>query len=380
MTSLKVAIDSGPLSDGHSVRGIGVMVREQIEAIRRLRYKDIKFDSFNFQSEDGIQKLEANHYDIVHYTYFFPYSLTLPPNKIGKKTVVTIQDLIHLIYPDKYPPGIRGKLNFYKQKRRLKYIDAVITISETSKKDIVRFLGIPSDKVHVVYLAPQKGMIELNDVKLLKRLRKKYNLPEKFILYVGDVNYNKNIPGLIEACKIAKTPLVIIGKHAMEIEELGVDLRHLKGPRDWIRFLFNIPHPELAHFKGLMEEFKKTKNIIRLGYVADKDFVAVFNLASVYVQPSFYEGFGLPVLEAFACGVPVVISKTNTLVEIAGGAALIADPNEPKNIAEKITEVLENKRTEENLIQKGFERVKDFSWEKTAKESINVYRSVVSSK
>ena len=380
MTSLKVAIDSGPLSDGHSVRGIGVMVREQIEAIRRLRYKDIKFDSFNFQSEDGIQKLEANHYDIVHYTYFFPYSLTLPPNKIGKKTVVTIQDLIHLIYPDKYPPGIRGKLNFYKQKRRLKYIDAVITISETSKKDIVRFLGIPSDKVHVVYLAPQKGMKELNDVKLLKRLRKKYNLPEKFILYVGDVNYNKNIPGLIEACKIAKTPLVIIGKHAMEIEELGVDLRHLKGPRDWIRFLFNIPHPELAHFKGLMEEFKKTKNIIRLGYVADKDFVAVFNLASVYVQPSFYEGFGLPVLEAFACGVPVVISKTNTLVEIAGGAALIADPNEPKNIAEKITEVLENKRTEENLIQKGFERVKDFSWEKTAKESINVYRSVVSSK
>ncbi|KKQ42470.1 MAG: hypothetical protein US60_C0017G0020, partial [Microgenomates group bacterium GW2011_GWC1_37_8] len=77
MTSLKVAIDSEPLSGGHSVRGIGVMVREQIEAIRRLRYKDIKFDSFNFQSEDGIQKLEANHYDIVHYTYFFPYSLTL---------------------------------------------------------------------------------------------------------------------------------------------------------------------------------------------------------------------------------------------------------------------------------------------------------------
>src|SRR3989344_7170934 len=100
---IKVAIDSGPLRGGHAVRGIGVMFREQIEAIKRLSDKAINLDIFDFQSENGKWKMENGKYDIVHYPYFFPYTLTLPLQKQGRKMVVTIQDLIHLVYPKNYP-------------------------------------------------------------------------------------------------------------------------------------------------------------------------------------------------------------------------------------------------------------------------------------
>ena len=373
---IKVAIDTGPLSGGHAVRGIGKMVGGQIEAMKRLRHKDIKLETFDFQSEDGKKKLENGKYDIVHYPYFFPYSLTLPTQKQGKKTVVTIQDLIHLIYPKHYPSGIRGKLNLLKQKMRLRNFDAVLTISETSKKDIVRFLGISAQKIHVVYLAPRKIFKQITNHQSLKTVQKKFGLPSTFVLYVGDVNYNKNIPNLIKACNTAKIPLVIVGKHALEVEELGLNLKHLKGPRDWFRFIFNIPHPELAHFKGLVDEFKGNPNIIRTGFTTEEELFEIFNLASVYVQPSFYEGFGLPVLEAMASGIPVVIAKTNALVEIANSAALVADPKDPKDMAKKINEAMRNKKIREQLIKKGFENVKKFSWEKTAEEMIEIYKGL----
>jgi len=366
---IKIAIDSGPLTGGHSVRGIGVMVREQIASIKKLGDREIVLEVADFE------KIDLSKYDVVHYPYFFPYALTLPAIKPAKKVIVTIQDLIQLIYPDRYPPGVRGKINFIKQKARLKNVDAVITITETSKKDIVRFLGIPSEKIHVVYLAPKEVFKKISGENLLTRIRKKYNLPSKFVLYVGDVNFNKNIPNLIKACKIAKIPLVICGKHAREVEEEGLGLKDLKGPQDWLRFVLGKSHPELVHYKALRELFKDGI-VVRSGFVPDKDLVIIYNLAAVYVQPAFYEGFGLPVLEAMACGTPVVISKTNALVEIAGGAALIAYPKSSKDIANKVTEILKNRGIKEELIKKGFERARDFSWQKTAKEMLEVYRLV----
>ena len=129
-----------------------------------------------------------------------------------------------------------------------------------------------------------------------------------------------------------------------------------------------------------MKEFKGNTNIIRTGFTTEEELVEIFNLASVYVQPSFYEGFGLPVLEAMASGTPVVIAKTNALVEIANDAALIADPKDPKDLAEKIEMVLKKDELRKDLIRKGFLRVKEFSWEKTAEEMIEVYKIVAGSK
>ncbi len=316
-----------------------------------------------------------SEFDIVHYQYFFPHLLTLPSSKVANKVVVTIQDLINLIYPKNYPPGIQGKINFFKQKQRLKNTDAIITISETSKKDIVRFLGVDSKRIHVVYLAPKKIFKKIRTEEI-RKVRRKYKLPEKFALYVGDINYNKNIPGLIRACKIAKVPLVIVGKQALDIENQGIELPSVEGPRDWIRFLFNIPHPELAHYKELLEEFSNNNNIYRLGFVSDSDLVAIYNLATVYCQPSFYEGFGFPVLEAMACGTPVIASKTQALVEIAGDAALYVDPKNPKDMASGISKVIRDIKLQKILVKKGKEKVREYSWEKTGKEMIEVYKKV----
>jgi len=387
---MRIAVDNGALSDGHSVRGIGVMVREQIQAIRKETLKD---EALTIDGVD-LEKTSLGKYDIFHYPYFFPYSPTLPAKKTNQKVIVTIQDLIQLVYPKNYPPGIRGRIDFTKQKLRLKNVDGIITISETSKKDIVRFLGVKPEKIRVIYLAPKKIFKPITNLpadktgyQSLITTKRKYKLPERFVLYVGDVNYNKNILTLIKACKIAKLPLVICGKQALEIEEGDTDLRSLSGPQDWIRFLRGKPHPELAHYQALLSEFRNNSKIIRLGFVSDNDLVVIYNLASVYCQPSLYEGFGFPVLEAMACGIPVVISRTNALMEIAGGAALIAETENSKDIAEKITKVLKNpstllrtsSNTKECLRKKGFEQVKKYSWEKTAKETIQFYKQILKS-
>ncbi|MBI3397559.1 glycosyltransferase family 4 protein [Candidatus Woesebacteria bacterium] len=365
---MRIAIDSQPLESEHSVRGIGVQISELISELKKLENKDFCLDVVDFNV------IDLSKYDVVHYPYFHPFFLTLPPKKPAKKVLVTIDDLIPLIYPKYYPFGLRGRIRFEFQKKRLKYVDGILTISETSKKDICRFLGVKPDKIRVVHLAPKAIFKKLMEIELIKT-KKKYNLPNEFVLYVGDVNYNKNILGLITACKIAQKTLVIVGKHAKEIES-SLDNDYLTGPMDWIRYLRGEIHPEIAHYKRLAKEFRSNSNIIRLGYVQDDELVKIYNLASVYCQPSFYEGFGLPVVEAFACGTPVVAAKTQALVEIAKGAALFADPENSNDISEKIIKGVEDKKTRQLLIGEGYKVSKNYSWEKTAKEVLKTYKDL----
>jgi glycosyltransferase involved in cell wall biosynthesis len=361
---LKVAIDSGPLKSGHAVRGIGKHTNELIEGLKKLTHKDISLEAFEFANNP--EKLLGGSYDVIHYTSFNPYFVSLPFTKPHAKVVLTVHDLIPLIYPKHYPGGLRGSLRLAINKYLIqKNVDVIITISETSKKDICRFLGVTPDKVRVIYLAPRKIFKKLEDKKQLSRISEKYNLPPKFVLYVGDVNYNKNIPNLVRACKIAQIPLVISGKQALEVDSLGIDLINLKGPKDYVRFLFGKPHPEQSHYDELSKEFGYGSKVIRLGYVSDEDLVAIYNLATLYCQPSFYEGFGLPVLEALACGCPVVASKTQALVEIAEGAAVFVDPTCPEKIAEGFKMTVKNP-----------EQPRDYSWEKAARETLRVYEKI----
>ncbi|MFH1863415.1 MAG: glycosyltransferase family 1 protein [bacterium] len=372
---MKVAIDSGPLGKGHSIRGVGVHIRELTLALSEWvkNKKDIEVELMDFSNSD------LSGFNILHYQFFHPFFISLPIRKQKAKVIATIHDLIPLIYPKHYPGGIKGKMRLWINKWLIKRnVDIIITISETSKKDICRFLKVKPEKVNVIYLAPRKIFKPITDNTQLKAMQTKFGLPDTFVLYVGDINYNKNIPNLIKACKLAKIPLVICGKQAFDIETLGVDdLSNLKGPRDWIRYLFGKPHPELAHYQELCREFGENRKVLRLGYVSDEDLVSIYSLASVYCQPSFYEGFGLPVLEAFACGTPVVASKTQALVEIAEGGALFADPHDPKEIAVQITKIIKDGKIKEQLIKKGFAIAKKFSWEKAAKETIDVYRAVI---
>ncbi len=331
---MKIAIDSGPLTSGHKVRGVGFYTQNLIDNLGD------KIEAVDFQNAD------LSKYDLIHYPYFSLFQNNLHLVK-KNKFVVTIHDLIPLIYPKNYPPGIRGKINFWLQKFAVCKADAIITDTETSKKDIVRFLGISPEKIHVVYLAPGKNFRKIADSNFLDKVRAKYNLPKKFVLYVGDVNYNKNIPVLIKACKLADLPLVLVGKQALEIENLDLN------------------HPELVHLNEVVKDLK-SKNIIRLGFVPDEDIVAVYNLASVYCQPSLYEGFGLPVLQAVACGIPVVASRTQALVEIAGEAATFVEPDSPN----QFVEAFENLKSVGQLPRK-------YSWDKTADETYSIYKQVL---
>jgi glycosyltransferase involved in cell wall biosynthesis len=372
---MRVAVDTGPLTSGHRVRGIGVHTSELLKQLERLDKKDKNFElvAFDFSNK---KKLSRGEFDIVHYPYFHPFFISLPFTR-KEKVVVTVHDLIPLIYPKAYPPGVKGRLKFLIQRYLVNRADRVITISETSKKDIVRFLGIPEDKVDVVYLAPKSVYKRVYDRNFLKKISKKYNLPSKFVLYVGDVNYNKNVISLINACKIIGMHLVIVGKGPADLSDDRSIIQNIKGPRDWLRFFFKMTHPEHAHYRKLIKKFKKNKKILRLGFVPDNELVAIFNLASVYCQPSYYEGFGVPVLEAMACGTPVVVSKTQALVEISGKAALFANPDDPKDIAKKIDKLIKDSELRKRMVERGLDNSSRFSWESTGLLTLQVYRKTI---
>lgn len=368
---MKVAVDTSVLGSSHKIRGIGMHSQELFKLLEMYskREKNLQIDFVDFKNTD------LSNYDEVHYQNFNPYFINLPLRKPGK-IIQTIHDLIYLIYPDKYPPGIKGKVKFWLQKYLMKNVDAIITISETSKKDIVRFLGVNPKKVHVIYLAPKEVFKPIRKKNKLINIKKKYNLPDKFVLYVGDVNYNKNIPGLIEACDLAKVKLVMVGKSALSLTQGDMNLKSIKGPRDWIRYLFNQPHPEQEHFKNLEKIINRSKNITLTGFVPESDINSIYNLATVYVQPSFYEGFGFVVVEAFAAGLPVVCSRTQALVEVTDDACLYADPKDPAEIANQIKKYMKSSKLRQKYIKRGLSRVKKYSWEKTAKQVIEVYKSL----
>lgn len=340
---MKVAFDTSPLINGHKIRGIG-------------SYTQNIFDELQKQPNLQIYPLESKNskkVDIIHYPYFDLFFHTLPIKNEIKK-VVTIHDVIPLIFPKNFPIGIKGKINLFLQKKALNNVNAVICDSETSKRDVIKKLQFPADKIYVVYLAPGSKFKRLQNSQVLKETVLRLKLPQEFILYVGDVNWNKNIPNLLQAVKIAKCNLVMVGKSLTDL---------------------NIPQS-----KEIDNQIKKLgieKNIKKTGYVSDEDLATIYNLAVTTVLPSFYEGFGLSALESMSCGTPVICSNNSSLSEITGGLANYCDPNSPEDIAEKIKESLrqyprEKKTVSDNLIN----HASKYSWNKAAKETIKVYETV----
>jgi glycosyltransferase involved in cell wall biosynthesis len=348
---MRVVIDTGPLNSGDKIRGVGFYTRELIKHLALLKIKGFTIDGIDPKTQ------ELSKYDLLHIPYFNPFFINLPLRK-SVKNVITIHDTTPLIYPDHYPPGVKGKIKLELNKLLLKKVDHVITDTESSKKDIVRFLDIPQEKISVIYLAQREQFKKITNIKSLKIVKDKFKLPEKFALYIGDVNYNKNLITLVKTCKIAKIPLVIVGKQAISTD---FDREHIE----------NQP---LIEFLKLCEG---NSEIIRTGFVTDEEVVLLCNLASLYIQPSYYEGFGLPVLEALACGTPVIIAKTQSLVEISQGACLIADPFDPKDFAEKINLILTKSTIRRDLLIKGNALVKKYSWIKTAQATYEVYKDVL---
>lgn len=348
---MRVAVDVSPLKSSHRFRGIGFYTKGLVEALGQLKERD-------FEVEMIEKKSVPKDVDIVHYPYFDLFFPTLPLKK-PLKTVVTIHDVIPLLFPKHYPPGLRGRFNLAKQKRSLKGVKAVITDSVSSKKDIIDRLGYPEHKVAVVYLAPQKLFLQ-PPPDGEPEVKRKYQLPDIFVLYVGDVNYHKNVLGLVRACKAAGLPLVIVGRQAARKD-------------------FDADHVENRSLVRLLKNYGHDPGVLRLGFLPDHDFIAVYRLASVYCQPSLYEGFGLPVLEAMAIGLPVVSSNAGSLPEVCGQAALVVPPH-PEKLAAGIKAVLADNRLRDKLIREGLAQVKKFTWLQTARKTFDVYTKVYQGK
>ncbi|MEK7565616.1 MAG: glycosyltransferase family 1 protein, partial [Patescibacteria group bacterium] len=228
----------------------------------------------------------------------------------------------------------------------------IITISNSAKKDTQSFFNYPQNKIFTTYLAADEKF-------QVVKSKKNYHLPDTFALYVGGVNWNKNLPNLIKACQKINLPLIFVGE-------------------EFLKTKVDLSHPELQPFKEVLKLIKKDPKIKCLGFIPTENLVDIYNLATVYVQPSTYEGFGLPVLEALSCGCPVVCGHNSSLPEIGGEAVIYTDTLNIEKLSRAIFNVIHlSKIQREDIIQKGLIQAKKFSWAKTARETYEIYQKVL---
>jgi glycosyltransferase involved in cell wall biosynthesis len=265
-----------------------------------------------------------------------------------EKTIVTCFDLIPWVYDNEQLPTSKLKI------KGLKKAERIITISEYSKKDIIKHLGYPENKISIVYPAVD------HDIYYVKRDReiiKKLGILDthKVILYVGSEQPRKNVPFLLEAISQLK-------KRIPEIKLLKIGNSQVPGAREKL--------VELIETLGLQEE------VIFVGYVSENDITKYYNAADLFVYPSLYEGFGMPPLEAMACGTPVVTSNVTSLPEVVADAAITIDPHEVNAFVEAMYKVLTDEKLRENMIDKGLKRAQLFNWERSAEEMHRVYKQL----
>lgn len=282
--------------------------------------------------------------DLFHSPYYLkPYLLPCP-------SVVTIYDLIPRLYPEYVSSGARV---IFEMAIRLAIVTSrlVISVSQSAKEDLVRLLGVPPSKVWVTPLGVDRRFCPVNE-KAISNLRQKHDLPEGYILYLGTNKPHKNLARLVEAFAEVKTEqkLVLAGK---------------EDPR------YSEAH-EVTKQLGLQDR------VVFLGQVSEDDLPALYSGAALFVFPSLCEGFGLPLLEAMACGVPVISSSTSSLPEIAGQAAVMVAPLDLSQLARALERVLGDSNLRASMREEGLKQAAQFSWERTAVETLAVYRQVLS--
>jgi glycosyltransferase involved in cell wall biosynthesis len=290
-------------------------IKTKLKNIKSFRLPPTLFEVlFNKIRSTNIEKF-VGPIDIFHSSDWVQ-----PPSKAKK--VTTYHDMVPLKYPQWSHPKIVAV-----HKRRLKLvedeIDMVIAVSESTKKDLMEVSNIPEEKITVIYEAADERY-KLQEKKKVEDFRKRMNLPDKFILAIGGIGERRNLKRVKEAGKGYK--LVITG-----------------------------------------QDIKPT----------DEEMPLLYSAANVLVYPSLYEGFGLPILESQACGTPVITSNISSMPEVAGKGAILVDPNSVKEITTALIELMDEGALSDKLIKDGFENVKRFSWEKCAKETVEVYRKVM---
>jgi glycosyltransferase involved in cell wall biosynthesis len=268
------------------------------------------------------------------------------------KTVMVLHGTERFVYPQF---SYRSDILYFKTiyPLYLRRASAIISVSENARQDVIRFLDIDPDKVRTIHLAPGERFKKIDDESLLRSAREKYGLPERFVLNVGLIYPGKNIPNLLRALRLVRRHV------AVDLVIAGTGKRMFQDD------------------VNLIGDLGLTENVLLPGYIPHEDLVAVYNLAEAVVFPSFYESFPAIPLEANACGCPVVTSHTGGTPEAAGDAALYVDPLDVEGIAEGIQRVLTDRELRTDLVEKGFQNVKRFSWETTARQTLDLFESLV---
>jgi len=270
------------------------------------------------------------------------------------KLISTIHDLSFERYPEFFSFKRRLWHVFVNPKKICRRADKIIAVSESTKNDLISLYKINPEKVHVIYngLAEKFRVIDRNDEKLIK-IKEKYQLPYKFILYFGTIEPRKNVISVLKAFErlkksgseeAKKFKLVIAGSDGWSSEEAY----------------------------SLIKNSQWKEEIILINNVQEEDKEYFYNLASVFVYPSFFEGFGFPPLEAMACGVPVIASNNSSIAEIVGEAGILIDPAKPQEIFQALQEILSDKDLREKLAQKGLQKAKEFQWKTGAQELLKL--------
>jgi len=279
----------------------------------------------------------------VFLTPYFKAPLFLP-----SKMVIIINDLIPLFFPEDHRLLRRFYFKFMSA-TTARRATRIMTISEHSRGDIVKFLRLPAGKIMVVHLGVEEIFRSLDIRK--EEIRRKYSLPQKFILYVGNLSPHKNVRSLIRS--YASLPVGLRENYKLVLGALKSD-----------KYFSNIDKA--------IREMKLTQDVLFTGFIEHKDLPSVYCMSSVFAFPSFYEGFGLPPLEAMACGCPVVSSNTSSMPEVLGDAAVFFNPYHVEEISQTIRLMLEDENLRKRFSQKGLERAKLFTIEKMTSRMIDV--------
>ena len=349
---MNVVIDVSLQHRDNAYRGVGTYTR-------------LLFDSLkSHKSVNTVELIENGQVppntSLIHYPYFDLFFRTLKPHE-NIPFVVTVHDLIPLVYANHYWPGIKGSIRQFFQIHSLKKAGAIITDSETSRQDIHNLLQMPLEKISVVYLAADPELQRPSD-DIIAKTKQDFSLNKPYLLYVGDINYNKNLPALIRSFAHLKEEtfdLVLVSralgsKIIPEAREVHLAIAD-SGLEERVRVLTNVPLSPKQALAGL------------------------YAGAEWYVQPSLYEGFGLPVLEAMQCGTPVVASLGGSLKELVNETnAVVFKPESEEQILKALRFALDLTANEkEALTRKGIQRATDFSWQKVAQQTQDIYEKVL---
>lgn len=342
------SVDLVPISFGHALPQMDGIAHETLQCGRFAPAAVISaLSGLSFPGAGGI----GRQVDLMHATDH------LIPN-FGKVPIVaTLMDAIPLSHPEWVTLKFRAVKNAL-WRRSAHWATHVVTISEYSKQEIEKHFGVPAEKISVIPLGVDERWFRPIARETMHETLRRYGLPDKLFLFVGTLQPRKNIGRVIDAYRLLpqgiknEVPLVIVGRAGWQCDEI-VD--------------------------GLASGAYGA-SVFWLKYLPNDDLLAVVKAATALVFPSLHEGFGMPVLEAFAAGTPVITSNGTSLPEVAGDAALLVDPVDTSSIAEAMLHLLENSELADSLREKGYTRARAHSWDRTASMTLDVYRQVLKGK